>query len=173
MNFSSGWYVLYVKSHCERRVYNSILELHLKAFLPLIETIKKWSDRKKMILKPLFPSYVFVYVNTGLEFYTALSVNGACAFIRFGQEYATVKESEINTIKCLIEKKSNISITTDELLPKNGELKIVSEGLLNNLKCKVIKVRNVNKIVVRIESLRQSIIATVPLSSLKDNLLYS
>ena len=36
--------------------------------------------------------------------YRALSVNGACAYISFGREYARVTEKEINQIKfCLID----------------------------------------------------------------------
>ena len=32
----------------------------IEAFLPLIKTVRQWSDRKKTVVLPLIPSYVFV-----------------------------------------------------------------------------------------------------------------
>lgn len=162
MNFTIGWYVLYVKSRWEKKVYESLKDIFLESFLPQIKTVKQWSDRKKTILKPLFPSYVFVNINTSLEFHKALSVNGACAYIRFGKEYARVTEKEINQIKLLIGDKNISDIETNVELPKIGEVKKITYGPLNGLDCEIIKADNHNKIIVRIDSLQQNIMATIP-----------
>ena len=58
-----GWYVLYVKSRHERKVDDLLKENQLESFLPLVKTVRKWSDRNKIIQMPLFPSYVFVKIN--------------------------------------------------------------------------------------------------------------
>lgn len=76
MKFTNGWYALYVKSRCEKKVHKSLKDISLESFLPQVIKIRQWSDRKKTILKPLFPSYVFVNINSSLEFHKALSVNG-------------------------------------------------------------------------------------------------
>ncbi|MBC8756889.1 UpxY family transcription antiterminator [Kordia sp. YSTF-M3] len=165
MNFTTGWHVIYVKSRWENKVNNSLQEISLESFLPQVKTISQWSDRKKTILKPLFPSYVFVNINSSLEFYKALSVNGACTFIRFGKDYARVTEREINQIKLLVGDENITSIETNTLLPKVGETKRITYGLLNGLECEIIKVDNHNKIIVRIDSLKQNIVATIPLHS--------
>ena len=162
MNFAIGWYALYVKSRWEKKVYESLKDISLEPFLPQIKTIKQWSDRKKTILKPLFPSYVFVNINSSLEFHKALSVNGVCAYIRFGKEYARVTEKEINQIKLLIGDKNISDIETNVELPKIGEVKKITYGPLNGLNCEIIKADNHNKIIVRIDSLQQNIMATIP-----------
>ena len=167
-----GWHVLYVNSCQESRVHQLLQENHLESFLPMTKTIRKWSDRKKVIFKPLFPSYVFVYINSSLEFHKALSVNGACAFIRFGKEYARVTEKEINQIKLLIGDKDISDIETNVEFPKIGEVKKITYGALNGLDCEIIRVDNHNKIIVRIDSLRQNIMATIPLHSF-GNTIYS
>ncbi|MGY0408867.1 MAG: transcription termination/antitermination NusG family protein [Polaribacter sp.] len=95
MNFNIGWHVIYVKYRWEKKVHESLQEISLESFLPQIKTIKQWSDRKKTVLKPLFPSYVFVNINTSLEFHKALSVNGACTYIRFGKEYAREQRKKL------------------------------------------------------------------------------
>lgn len=162
MNFTNGWHVLYVKSRWEKKVYESLKNISLEPFLPEVKTIRQWKDRKKTIIKPLFPSYIFVKINSSLEFYKALSVNGACAYIRFGNEYARVMEKEITQIKLLIGDKDITGIEVNSQLPKVGDTKKISYGSLSGLECEVLKVGNVNKIIVQIDSLQQNIIAIVP-----------
>ncbi len=162
MNCSIGWHVLYVKSRCEKKVLESLKEKSLEGFLPLVKTVRKWSDRKKIVHKPLFPSYVFVNINSSLEFHKALSVSGACAYIRFGREYAKVTESEINRIKFLVGSQDITDIETNSELPKVGETKTILCGALTGLECEVLNVNNANKIIVRINSLQQNITATLP-----------
>ncbi|QHI35413.1 Transcription antitermination protein RfaH [Kordia antarctica] len=161
-NLYNGWHVLYVKSRHEKKVYDFLSELSLEAYLPLIKTIKKWSDRKKVVHEPLFPSYVFVNLTSSLDFHKAFSVSGACAYIRFGKEYAIVTDKEVNQIKLLIGSKDVTDVVMGTQLPKVGEIKKINYGALSGLNCEVLKVGNVNKIIVQIESLQQNITASIP-----------
>jgi len=158
-----GWYVLCVKSFHERKVYDQLLESSIEAFLPLIETIKKWSDRKKVILKPLFPSYIFVNIRTSLDFYKALNLNGAYTYIRFGVNYAKVKEHEINKIKLLIGDKEITDIDIALMPLVVGETKRITFGPLCGMDCEILKVNNQNKVIVRIDSIQLNITASIPL----------
>lgn len=167
MGFINGWYVLYVKSRWEKKVHNSLENISIKSFLPKTKTVQQWSDRKKTILTPLFPSYVFVYIQSPLDFHKALSVDGACCYIRFGKEYARVTEKEINKIKLLVDSKEIEGIELNPTFPKIGEMKKIEQGPLSGLDCEIIEAENYNKIIVRISSLRQNILATIPLNSFK------
>ncbi|OED37100.1 antitermination protein NusG [Flavobacteriaceae bacterium (ex Bugula neritina AB1)] len=157
-----GWYVLYVRSRQEKKVYNLLKDSNLEPFLPLIKTVRQWSDRKKEIETPLFPSYVFVKVNNAIDFNKALSVEGVCAYIRFGSEYAIVREPEILQIKMFLKSNEISDIETSSQQIKIGEVRKIDFGSLKGLECKVLKVNNTNKIIVRIDSLYQNIIATIP-----------
>ncbi|AZJ35261.1 UpxY family transcription antiterminator [Tenacibaculum singaporense] len=168
MKFDCGWYVLYVKSCWEKKVHESLKEISLESFLPQVKTVKQWSDRKKVTMKPLFPSYVFVYINSSLGFHKALSVNGAFSYIRFGKEYARVQEKEINQIKLLTGDESIEGIEITSHRPKVGEIKKITYGPLKGLSCEIIKAYNHKKIIVRIDSLQQNIMATIPLCVLEE-----
>ncbi len=161
-SLKTGWYVLYVKSSHEKKVHQLLQDNHLDSFLPLVKTIRQWSDRKKIIYKPLFPSYVFVNINSSLDFHKACSVKGACSYIRLGKDYALATETEIRRIKLLLGQPDILGIETNVKLPKVGEIKTITYGVLSGLECKVFKVNNFSKIVVQIESLKQNIIAIVP-----------
>ncbi|QKX07050.1 UpxY family transcription antiterminator [Aquimarina sp. TRL1] len=158
----SGWYVLYVRSRHEKKVEKLLKENQIKAYLPLIKTVRKWSDRTKTVELPLFPSYVFVYINSSMDFYKTLSIEGTGACIRFGSDYAIVKENEIKKIKLLTSTEEITNIEKKLDMPKVGEIKTIEQGPLCGLECEIVKTNNENKIVVRIDSIQQNITATIP-----------
>lgn len=171
VNNYNGWYVLYVKSLHEKKIYNLLLEENIDAFLPLVEVVKQWSDRKKKLLKPLFPSYIFVNIHSSLEFYKVLDLYGVYKYIRFGSEYAKVPIEEINKVKLLVGNKEVSNLETNVKLPRIGEIKKINLGPLNGMECEVMKVNNARKIIVRINSLQQNIMATVPSYYFEDALV--
>jgi len=159
---NSKWHVLYVNSRWEKKVHDRIQEAGVESFLPLAKTVRTWSDRKKVLLEPLFKSYVFVNVKSPMDFYKALSVNGACAYIQFGKEYAVVQDYEIENIKLLIGDDQILDLTTEEALPTIGEKRRIVCGALEGLKCEVLRADTTSKILVRIDSLQQNLVATIP-----------
>lgn len=54
------WYAVHTKSRHEDKVYNGLMQKNHPAFLPRIEVWSKRKDRKKKILLPMFPGYLFV-----------------------------------------------------------------------------------------------------------------
>jgi len=158
----TGWYVLYVGSCQEKKVHNLLVENKIESFLPIVKTTRQWSDRKKVISTPLFPSYVFVKINSTKDFSRVLSFKGVCSYIQFGTEYAIVKESEILQIKLFIGSEDITDIKTSNDSFKIGEIKKINYGSLTGLECEILRVNENHKLLVRIESLRQNITATIP-----------
>ncbi|WP_438711344.1 UpxY family transcription antiterminator [Aquimarina muelleri] len=167
-SLKTGWHVLYVRSCQEKKVHELLQENQLESFLPMLKVTKQWSDRKKTILKPFFPSYVFVKINSAKDFNRTLSIEGACNYVCFGKEYARVKREEIFKIKLLTDLDDIYDIKTIRQSLEVGEIRKINFGTLNGLECEILKVNNINKIVVRIDSLKQNIIATLPSSYLSE-----
>ena len=167
-SIQNGWYVLYVKSHHERKVSEGLNNLEIKAFSPTIQVQSTRTDRRKMIHKLLFPSYVFVKINSSMDFHRTLSVSGACMYIRFGMEYAKVSDTEIKNIELLLQSNDLTEVETNTENFKVGDLKTISYGPLSGLECQVLEISNSNKIIVRIDSLKKNIIATIPSGYLAD-----
>ena len=165
MESNLGWFVLYVKSRWENKVHDALQEMSVEVFFPKVKIVKRWSDRKKSTLKPLFPSYVFVNLKSSLDFYKALSINGACFYIKFGETYAKVTENEINQIKLLFNSNCIKEFTVGSKLPKIGETKKITQGPLKGLDCEIIEADRHNKIIVRIDYMHQNIVATMSTDS--------
>jgi len=156
-NGSVGWHVVYTKPRHEKKVFEELIYHKYNCYLPLIKQTSIWSDRQKIIDKPLFSSYVFVFLNNMVEYYQTLQINGAVSFIRFCNKPAIVKESEIEIIKKMIDSCSQIELAKQEI--KIGEKRLIQSGPLAGFECEVVSVNGKNKILVRINSLKQNITA--------------
>ena len=75
-----AWYAVYTNSRAEKRVSERISEMGIETFLPLQKTLRQWSDRKKLVEKPLISSYVFVKA-VPKEFFPIRTTDGVVKFI--------------------------------------------------------------------------------------------
>ena len=63
-NSEEKWYALYTRPRAEKLVFQRLVEAGIETFLPLQKTYRMWSDRKKLVEKPLLSSYIFVKTNS-------------------------------------------------------------------------------------------------------------
>lgn len=159
MFFKPGWYVIYTKSRHEKKVASKLLAQNIPTYLPVVKTITKWSDRIKKVEKPLFHSYVFVYLNTDKEYYKILDTTGVVCFIKFKNQLAQVRDVEINAIKNFLKQFSDIEIG-NSINFAIGEKRKITCGVFKDFECEILKINRKKKICVRIESIKMSLIAT-------------
>lgn len=161
MEIEKDWYVIYVKPRSEKKINKVLVDTKIKTFLPLVDTRRKWSDRIKTVSLPLFPSYIFVCPFDKNELYSILAINGVYTYLKFGSDYAIVSNAEIKKIKAFldIDGLENVEISTNAI--SQGELRRFDYGPFVGLNCFVVKANHNNKIIVKIESIKKNIIATV------------
>jgi len=59
---TKSWYAVQVRADREA-IARTLIDAHGYAtFLPQYKTLRKWSDRRKKIERPLFPGYVFCQI---------------------------------------------------------------------------------------------------------------
>ena len=145
------WYALYVHSRAEKRVYARLLNLGFEAYLPLIATIKKWSDRKKKVEEPLFRSYVFVRVDIR-KYFEVVDIPGVTKFVSFSKKPVVVPENQIIAIKkyCDDYEESDPEATDSEL--HEGQLVRIVNGPMAGLTGRLAAINNKKRLVVYIES---------------------
>ena len=56
------WFAVYTKPRWEKKVAAILEGKGIENYCPLNKVVKQWSDRKKIVLEPIFKSYVFVRV---------------------------------------------------------------------------------------------------------------
>jgi transcription antitermination factor NusG len=156
-SIQKGWYVIYTKPRHEKKVFEELIRRNCTAYLPLINHFSQWSDRRKLIEKPLFPSYIFVYLDNVASYYRVLPIDGFVLFISFGGKLAMVKDSEIEAIKQLIAHCQEVELLQPNV--KIGEKRKIMFGPLSGYNCETVSYKGKDKIIVRIESLHLDIMA--------------
>ncbi|NSL87223.1 UpxY family transcription antiterminator [Chitinophaga solisilvae] len=157
MSFVPGWYLLYTKPKHERKVALQLTRMNISLFLPESKVVKQWHDRKKVIEAPLFPSYVFVFVDKMEHYYNSLDCDGVLYWVRFGKEIARVREETINSLRFLVNEGRNLEVSSERFNP--GQKLVIHRGAFSGLDCEVVEHRNDKKVLVRIKILNRNVLA--------------
>lgn len=101
------WYAVYVKSRHEFRTHKLLAGAQIESFLPTVDRLRRWKDRKKMVTFPLFPGYLFVNISESKDRMLAvLKTHGVVRFLsmRPGQP-DTVPDIQITSLQKLVANK--------------------------------------------------------------------
>jgi transcriptional antiterminator RfaH len=158
--FRQGWYLIYTKPRHEKKVYALLTEINVNSFLPTRKVLRTWHDRKKYVDEPLFPSYLFVYLDDMRAYYSGMEVEGSLYYVRSGKEIAMVSDSIVNNIKLLVDKSKDIEVSSDHFRP--GQQLLIREGPLTGLSCEMIQSNGRQKILVRVHLLQRNLLLTLP-----------
>ena len=111
--------------------------------------MRQWSDRKKVVLEPLFKGYVFVQVPEANK-WELLTINGIVNYVHWLGKPARIRNSEIDTIRRFLNEFDNIEVT-EAGMQVNTAVR-VKQGVLMNYRGMVLELQG-NRAKVRIESM--------------------
>mgnify|MGYP000372569097 CR=1 FL=1 len=152
------WFILYTKANQEIKVSEQLKEMNISCFCPTVTIFKEYSDRKKKVLKPLLPSYVFVFIEE-IKRNDVFSVFGIVRYMFWLGKPATVREFEIELMKQYL---NGIFQSVSLTKFTRGQLYKISEGVFSGRIGKVIETQK-NKIKLELQSL--GIIVTLRLKA--------
>lgn len=153
------WYAVHTRSRHEDRAYAGLLLKSFQVFLPKFEVWSKRKDRKKKILIPMFPGYLFVQLlspdNT-----TKLDVLKTFGVVRIlgkpgGAEPIPVPDATIEAIQRLVQSKVEIQ---QFQYPRIGEPALISDGPFKGIEGVVISTDYEKELfVISIELLQRAV----------------
>ncbi len=153
------WYALYVRSRYEKRVHQLLLEQNVVSFLPLLDTWKQWSDRKKKVSEPLFRSYLFVNIAMRKDKIAVLDTEGVVKFIGIGKTPSVIFQRDIDWLKQLVREPDAVHRTVDSLPP--GQRVRVLAGPFKDFEGVVVRQGRESRLVVFFESIMQGVEVTI------------
>lgn len=127
-----NWRAVYVSSRQEKKVNNLLSERGIETYLPLIKTLRQWSDRKKMVEFPMFKGYLFVRINDN-QIDVVKNTIGVVNFVKIEGRLGLVRENEINNIKQIISSGYLIEVSRESKLLSEGDKVKINYGPLKNL----------------------------------------
>lgn len=148
------WRVFYTTPRAEKKAEERLLQQGLEVFLPKRHVIRQWKDRKKKVVEPLFPNYLFAHVEEQ-ERLQVLKTPGIVRAVSFGGALAQVRDDEIEQLK--IVQKDPLRLSLIEYLPPVGESVRIVEGPLRGLYGEVTQHRGQTHLILRVTAIQQAV----------------
>ena len=143
------WYAVYTRPRWEKKVAEHLLEKGIEHYCPLNKVTRQWSDRKKVILEPVFKGYVFVKPVERKK-WEIKQIPGILNFVYWLGKPAYIREEEINLIRKFLNEFDNVEVEKKGLVV-NSAVRI-THGVLMNYEGMIIEVFG-NRAVVKIDTL--------------------
>jgi transcription antitermination factor NusG len=125
----------------------------VESFLPLIEEVHTWSDRKKRVEEPLFRGYLFV--RTDLKNRQAiLETDGVVHFVQIGARLNPIPDEQINWVTILVGHPDRV---VRESYMSEGQRVRVTAGPFMGMQGYVLKVKSSTRVVVSLDAIAQSV----------------
>ena len=144
-----NWYVVYTRPRWEKKVAALLQAKDIEHYCPLNRVLKQWSDRKKVILEPLFKGYIFVKLDEATK-WNIKNIEGIINFDYWLGKPAIVREDEIDTIKKFLREFNGVEVVERQLNVHSRVL--VKQGVLMNYRGIIIEITG-SKARVNIESM--------------------
>lgn len=98
-----NWYAVRIKPNQGNLVQSNLERLGLEVFCPLLKRTKIIRRKKRQIVGPLFPGYLFARLNIEIHFRSVNYSRGALGIVTFGSVPAEIDESIVELIKSHLE----------------------------------------------------------------------
>lgn len=151
------WYALYTRPRWEKKVADQLEKKKVEVYCPLNKVERQWADRRKVVMEPLFASYVFVYI-TEQEALTVKQTEGVVNFVFWLNKPAVIRNEEIDTIKKFLNEYDYVTVEKAQV-NLNDRVRIIN-GPLMMWEGQVVEIRT-NTVKITLPSLGQTLIAEI------------
>jgi transcriptional antiterminator RfaH len=159
--YPTNWYAIYTKPRAEKKVFERLALSGFNVYLPLVTSIRVWSDRKKKIVTPLISSYVFVNTNYD-ELFNALAIQGTSGILRYLGKPAIIRDHEIENLKILMNDSEQFTLLENNSFEKGEEVEVI-KGPFTGLVGQSVSIQGKHRIIVEIEAMGSKLAVNVPL----------
>jgi transcriptional antiterminator NusG len=151
----SNWYAVHTKARHEKRVAAQFEEKRVCTFLPLLNQIHRWSDRRRKVEVPMFGCYAFVRMaQTVEERLKVLRTPGVLGFVGSERQGTPIPDEQIETLQTAI--RENIPCFPYPFIRAGRRVRIRG-GSLDGVEGILVRQGADQSLVVSMELLRRSV----------------
>lgn len=148
-----NWYAVRVRTNFDQTVAQALRDKGYEEFSPCYGTLRRWSDRRKVVQQPLFPGYVFCRLDVN-DRLPILTTPGVFGIVGYGTSPAPVSVEEIDGIRTILD--TGLPASRWPYLPVGGKVQIV-RGPLAGLEGTLVCSKSNYRLVVSVHLLQQSV----------------
>lgn len=151
------WYACYTRARHEKQVEVQLRQRGLESYLPLVQQIRQWSDRKKAVQFPLFPSYVFGRFTLS-EVHAVLTTPGVSTIVRANGYPTPIPERDLENVKTFVSALAESGIQPDARpFLAEGQWVRVLEGPFEGVEGVVVERRGRKRVLVGLAAIGQGL----------------
>lgn len=147
---TSCWYAVYTAGRAEKKVKERLDKAGIGSYLPLQSVIRLWNNRKRKVMIPVVPGYIFVHLSVG-DVAKVKSVKGVSFLLREEGRYVSIPECQMEVFRSMVENTGEFIEFAEELTP--GITVRVTRGQLEGATGELLDCQGKNKLMLRIAGL--------------------
>lgn len=152
-----SWFVIWTESRAEMKVEERIKALGLSAWVPTVKERRRWSDRWRDVVCPLFPGYLFARVGS-VEWHRVLRTPGVLTVVKERGRPALLPDSFVTGLREAIERKGTVPEPVVERVDyQPGDEVIVQEGPLKGVRGVVRERRSRRQLVIWVSEIGRGV----------------
>jgi transcriptional antiterminator RfaH len=150
-----AWVVVNTHPHREPVALENLARQGFPAYCPSVRRRITHARRTRDVLRPLFPGYLFVHVNSDqLEYRPILSTRGVRTLVRFGQRPSFLEDAFIRDLKS---REVEGVIVRPPSPYKVGQTVSIAGGPFDGIAAAIIEMDEKDRLVVLMKLLNRSI----------------
>jgi transcriptional antiterminator NusG len=157
------WYAAYVKHQHEAKAEEQLKRKGVEVFLPRQKVVRRWADRNKTLLTPLFPGYLFVRSDLSNKL-QILSTPGIFFIVENAGHACVIPKSEIDSIRKVIE--SGVQARVHPFVSSGDKVRILY-GPLSDITGILTRFKNQCRVVLAVEALQKAVSVEVDLDNVE------
>jgi transcription antitermination factor NusG len=151
----SNWYAIHTMPRHEKRIAEQLQEKRVLTFLPLLQQIRRWSDRRSKVEVPMFSCYAFVRMERTTENrLKVLRIPGVLGFVGSERQGTPIPEQQIESLRRAISE--NVPFMPHPFVSAGSRVRIRG-GSLDGVEGILVRQGGDQSLVVSVELLRRSI----------------
>ena len=148
-----SWFAVQTKPRYERIASTLLTEKGLECLLPIYLDRRRWSDRIKTLVKPLFPSYFFYRAQSD-SVTSVLATSGVLRIVGFANRPVAIAHSEIEAVQRVVN--SGLAIWRHDFFQVGNRVRLHS-GPLAGTEGFLMKRKSKHRFIVSVELLRRAV----------------
>jgi transcription antitermination factor NusG len=152
---------VWTESRAEKKVAGRIAAQGMEHWLPTVTERRKWSDRWRDVVLPLFPGYLFAREEAG-HLPKLLRTPGVITVVKAGGKAALLSDGFIASLRGAVESLGAEPVPVEETGEYlSGDEVVVRDGPLAGLRGVVQDVRNGRRLVVWVREIGRGVAFTI------------
>ena len=153
------WYAVQTRSRFEKAVCAELQRKGLEPYLPTVQEVHEWKDRKKLVELPLFSGYLFARLaDVNAARLPILKTAGVVQILGTGGAMVPVPDLEIESIRLVL---SSGNPCWPYPMLREGKWVRIRRGPLAGVEGRLVRIKKQCRLVLSVELLAQAIATEV------------